>query len=67
MAENPYITAWEQLTAFITSGASYAEVTAYAIELGRRLPDPLDPLARDEQATAMQRALSDIRALAPRA
>ena len=48
------------LKAFVRSGTSEQEVTDYARELGRGLPDALDPVAYVQQAEAVQRVVRKI-------
>ena len=52
--------AWYQLKAFIRSGASEQEVTEYARQLGRGLPDARDLAAYAQQAEAVQQVVREI-------
>lgn len=57
---DPWMQAWHKLKAFIDSGATQQQVTGYARELGRDLPDVRDPEAHAAQADAVQRVVRDI-------
>jgi hypothetical protein len=57
---DPWMEAWRKLRAFIESGATENEVTEYARELGRDLPDARDPVAYAQQAEALQRVVTEI-------
>lgn len=52
--------AWDKLRAFIEGGATEHEVTAYARELGRDLPDVADPVAFAQHADALAHVVRDI-------
>lgn len=58
MNEDPWLVAWEKLKVLIDSGASQEEITAYAAELGRDLPNTPDSQAA--RAQAMQHVITDI-------
>lgn len=49
-----------ELKAFISSGATEQEVTEYARDLGRGLPDARDPVAYARQAEAVQQVVREI-------
>ena len=57
---DPWMVAWRNLRACIDSGASEQEVTDYARELGRGLPDTRDPVACAHQARAVERVVHEI-------
>ncbi|MGH3477506.1 MAG: hypothetical protein ACRDRY_11780 [Pseudonocardiaceae bacterium] len=42
--DDPWMQAWPKLRAFVDSGASEQDITAYARELARGLPDGRDPV-----------------------
>lgn len=58
---DPWIEAWRQLEAFITSGATEEQVTAYARELGRGLSREMwHPQGAAQQANAVQQVTQEI-------
>ncbi len=57
---DPWMEAWWKLRAFVDSGATKQEITDYARELGRGLPDVRDPVAYAQQAEAVQRVVTEI-------
>lgn len=57
MAEgDPWMQAWRKLEAFIDTGATKQEITEYARELGRDLPDARDPQAYAQQPKRCNRS-----------
>ena len=52
--------AWRKLEAFIVAGATKEQITEYARELGRGLPDARDPVAYAKQAQAVQQVVQEI-------
>lgn len=57
---DPWMEAWRRLRAFIDSGATEQEITDYARELGRGLPDTRDPQAWAQQADAIVQVVQEI-------
>jgi hypothetical protein len=57
---DPWMTAWRQLEAFVATGATKGQITAYARELGAGLPDVRDPVAYAQQAAAVQQVVTEI-------
>lgn len=62
---DPWMEAWRRLRAFIEGGATEQEVTEYARELGRGLPDVSDPVAYACQAEAVVQVVREILGDAP--
>lgn len=52
--------AWRKLEAIIVAGATKEQITEYARELGRGLPDARDPQAYAQQAEAVQLVVREI-------
>lgn len=57
---DPWMDAWHKLRGFIDSGATEQEVTEYARELARGLPDVGDPVACAQQAEAVAQVVREI-------
>ncbi len=57
---DPWMDAWRKLEAFIVAGATEQQVTEYARELGRGLPDVRDPVAYARQAEAVHQVVREI-------
>ncbi len=57
---DPWMVAWRKLEAFIITGATKEQITEYARELGRGLPDARDPVAYAQQAQAVQQVVQEI-------
>jgi hypothetical protein len=57
---DPWLAAWNQLKAFVATGATKGQITDYATELGRGLPDVRDPVAYAQQAAAVQQVVTEI-------
>ncbi len=57
---DPWMEAWRKLRACVDSGATEREVTEYALELGRGLPDLDDPQACAQQAEAVACVVREI-------
>ncbi|MGH8574153.1 MAG: hypothetical protein ACREX8_16490 [Gammaproteobacteria bacterium] len=57
---DPWMEAWRKLEAFIVTGATKEQITEYARELGRGLPDARDPVAYAHQAEAVQQVVREI-------
>lgn len=60
VADDPWPEAWRLLRAYIETGATEQEVTAYAQELGRGLPCLDDPLALALHARAIAWVTAEI-------
>jgi hypothetical protein len=57
---DPWLAAWNQLKAFVATGATKEAVTEYATELRRGLPEVRDPVAYAQQAAAVQQVVTEI-------
>ncbi|MGH4006684.1 MAG: hypothetical protein ACRDTH_00675 [Pseudonocardiaceae bacterium] len=57
---DPWMEAWRRLEAFIVAGATQEQITEYARELGRGLPDARDPVVYARQAAAVQQVVREI-------
>lgn len=55
-----YLQAWNRLKACVDSGASIEEVTEYAQELARGLPDIRDPVACHQSLMAMLYVIEEL-------
>lgn len=60
VGSGPGLEAWAKLRAFIDSGATQQQVTEYARELGRSLPDIADPVAYAHHAEAVTQVVREI-------